>query len=148
MAKNISIFSFLIVIIGGGIGYSFYSDPELPAQNLFSLTLKEFARNSEPLENEFATKGRLTSATQTLEIKFDQADTSESLVLVNMSISSNRVILTFSSQASVLPNQTIILEPYKKDSQIRWKCINGTVLVRYRDKNCRLGYGISRSELL
>jgi len=148
MAKNISIFLFLIVLIGGGIGYSFYSDPELPAQKLFSLTLKEFARNSESLEKEFEAKGRLNPSTRTLRVAFEQADTAESEVLLNMNIGSNSVTLTYSTQASILASQSIILEPYKKNSQVRWKCINGTVLVRYRDKNCRLGYGIARSELL
>jgi len=148
MAKNLSIFLFLIVLIGGGIGYSFYSDPELAAQKLFNLTLKEFARNSESLESEFEAKGRLTSSTRTLRVDFEHADMADSEVLVNMSIGSNNVTLTFSDQGSILSNQTIILEPYKKDSQVRWKCINGTVLIRNRDKNCRLGYGIARSELL
>ena len=148
MAKNTPILLFLILVIGGGIGYSFYSDPELPAQKLFSLTLKEFARNSESLENEFETKGSLTTSTRTLRVEFEQADIAESEVLVNMNISSSSIALTFAIQAGVLSSETIILEPYIKDSQVRWKCINGTVLVRYRDKNCRLGYGIARSELL
>ena len=148
MAKNISIFLFLIVVIGGGIGYSFYSDPELPAQQLFSLTVKEFVRNSESLENDFEARGSLTPATRTLRVEFESAGNIENEVLVNMRVSTNRVVLTFPIQTSILPDQTIILEPYKKDANIRWKCINGTVLIRNRDKNCRLGYGISRTELL
>jgi len=148
MAKNLSIFVLLVLIIATGIGYSFYSDPELPAQQLVRKTLQEFANKSERIEREFESSGKMPSISKNLTVKFTGFDKPEQNLSVNMKVSANFVTLFFPAQAPLLADQTIILEPFEKNGQIRWKCLDGTVLVRYRNKDCRIGKGISRHDFL
>ena len=148
MAKNLSIFVFLVLIIAAGIGYSYYSDPELPAQQLVRKTLKEFANKSESIEREFESRGKMSSSSKNLTVKFVDANKSEQNLSVKMRVVANSVTLSFPARAPVLADQTIILEPFEQNGQIRWKCLGGSVLVRYRNKDCRIGKGISRQDIL
>ena len=138
----------LIGIIGAGIGYSIISSPDLPAQLLFKKVLNEFANHSADLEQDFLNNGVLKPQNKKLSLAFELGSGSMGTFEISMVVSQYPVNLNISSTASELASQSIILEPTTDNSEVRWKCINGSVLVRVRTKNCRLGLGELRSDML
>ena len=138
----------LSAIVAAGIGYAIFTDPEYPIIRLVNQAIRGFAQNAGGLENQFRARASLPISTNQLSLDFVDADDQINKLAVDMLISSQFVTLVFPDTDSPLANQTIILEPYIKNEQIRWKCIDGSVLIRFRSKDCRLGYGILISELL
>ena len=143
----------LIVIFLGGIGYAILSDPGLPAAGLFKSTLKEFSQYSKQLDAQFKTSQSLSPSNKSLFVKFAaggnplQLSQATEQYTVKMMVSNMFVTLLFDDADGPLGNKSIILEPFIEDSVVKWKCINGSVLVRVRTKNCRLGYGHSSNEM-
>lgn len=148
MLKNLLVAAFIILIIASGLGYAIYSAPELPEHQLFNKTLEEFAKNAGKLEQEFKKLGQLTEFAQQLDVPFKTQQKESANILVKTHISNNTLILTYDQGKTALANQTIILEPYLLEGRVRWKCINGSVLIRFRSKNCRLGKGIDTSAIV
>lgn len=162
MAKNIILLLTLIAIVGGGIGYAFYSDPDQASIQLFDQTMIEFAKNAQNLESQYEKNGFLIESEKILHPDFTGLQESNDRLMVNMIVAKQQVSLVFSDGEWPLANQSIILEPFlpenisQEDSaptvssgnkQVRWKCLSGSVLVRFRSKNCRLGYGVLSAEL-
>jgi len=152
MIKNVFLFFILVAVIGGGIGYSFYSDPEQASIQLFDQAMKQFAKRADILEEQYEESGVLSESTEILKLERITVEESESKLVVHMTVASQYVTLVFSDGKWPLANQSIILEPFipealSEEKSVRWKCISGSVLVRIRSKNCRLGYGIVSSEL-
>ncbi len=151
MTKNQMLLLLLTAIIGAGVGYVVYFAPERPSVQLFNQAINEFAKNAEALEVQYKKNASLSTSSKTLSLGVTEARGDKPLV-VNMAISNQRVTLVFAEGDWPLANQSIILEPFipeisNNDGQVRWKCIAGSVLVRFRSKDCRLGYGILTSEL-
>ncbi len=144
MLKNIVIFVLISCTLGVGIGYAIYSDPELASKQLFDRTIKAFAQNASALNLQYRNDQALTVLERELEVG-DTESTGENLS-VQMKVSKKSVQLIFPDGDGALSNQTIILEPFLKENVLRWKCHNGSVLMRLRSKNCRLGYGILITE--
>ena len=130
-----------------GIGYSFYTDPERPSVDIVNNAVKAFGELAEPLEDDFASSGNLSPTSKRLSIQYLDVELNRAMLSVSMRVSTNNVTLTFPSDSTELANQTLILEPIKKGEQIRWKCLDGTVLIRYRPKDCRLGNGLYTPKL-
>ena len=147
MAKNGILFILIIIIIGFGIGYSFLNDPEQPARQLVKLTLKEFAKNSVEIEEQFSTSRSLAKSVKDLTVAFTYLN-EDVQVPIKMTVGNNQVVLLFSDKKSLLAGQTIILEPFTKNNVTHWYCINGNVLVRLRNRDCRIGNGILTADLL
>ena len=152
MIKNILLLLILVAVIGGGIGFAYYSDPEQASIQLFDQAMTEFAKNAENLEKQYEENGSLSETTKILYLDTIASQQSEANLVVNMTVARQYVTLIFSDGNWPLANQSIILEPFipetsSKDKSVRWKCISGSVLIRFRSKNCRLGYGVSSSEL-
>jgi hypothetical protein len=135
------IFLVAVAIIAGGLGYSFFSAPEQPTHQLVKAALDQFELDSLDLESQFQKNQRFSDFNSSINI--DISSRTESFK-VNMQGSNSKVLLTFPANAGLVANQTILLEPFIKESEVRWKCINGTVLVRLRPKPCRIGNGLSR----
>lgn len=152
MIKNVILFLVLVAVIGGGIGYSFYSDPEQASIQLFDQAMNQFAKQAENLEIQYEKNGALSESTKILKLDTITSQESDANLVVHMTVASQYVTLVFSDGNWPLANQSIILEPFIPESSfldksVRWKCISGSVLVRLRNKNCRLGYGVSSSKL-
>ncbi len=152
MIKNIALLLILVAVIGGGIAYTFYSDPEQTSIRLFDQAMNEFAKHAKNLEDQYEKNGYLPESTIKLKLDTMTLQTSEINLIIQMTVAQQYVTLTFSDGNWPLANQSIILEPFipetlSQDKSVRWKCISGSVLVRYRSKNCRLGYGVVSSEL-
>ena len=152
MIKNILLPLILVAVIGGGIALAFYSDPEQASIKLFDQAMTEFSKNAENLEKQYQKNGSLSETTKILSLDTTALQQNEAKLVVNMTVARQYVTLVFSDGNWPLANQSIILEPFipensSKDKSVRWKCISGSVLIRFRNKNCRLGYGILSSEL-
>ena len=152
MLKNIALLLILVAVIGGGISYAFYSDPEQASIRLFDQAMNEFAKNAENLEKQYEKNDSLSESTKKLNLDRITSKEGEINLVVNMTVSRQYVTLTFPDGNWPLANQSIVLEPFipetsSENKSVRWKCIRGSVLVRLRSKNCRLGYGILSSEL-
>lgn len=142
-------------------GYAFFNDPELPAVRLFRQAISEFAKNASELELQFEQNGSLLAADQKqgfskiLSLDYESVSPENSGNIsdtsIQMVVSEYSVTLTFSDSEWPLAGQSIILVPFIPESslnsdQLRWKCISGSVLIRLRLKDCRLGYGIASSD--
>lgn len=147
MAKNGMLFIFIITIIVGGIAYTVVNDSEQPARELVKLTLKEFAKNAAELESQYLTDSLLTDQRSQFIVTLENEGIIEE-ISVKMTVQDNKVTLLYTNESLLLAGQTVVLEPFKKGEQVRWFCINGNVLVRLRDKECRIGNGILTSEFL
>jgi len=132
----------MIAVVLGGISYAILSDPERPAVGLFKSTLKEFSQHSKHLDVQFKTSQSLTPLNKVLSVTFMAEQH-----MVKMTVSSQSVTLAFDDADGHLGNKSIILEPFITESTVKWRCINGSVLVRIRTKNCRMGYGHSIGEM-
>jgi len=147
MARNLIVFLTLLGVISAGIFYAVQSDPEYNSLRLFEQTLQKFSQGSNELEAQFTQKGALIPSSSEFIVNF-VADSGNILPITVTKIVNERIVtLVLADGDWPLSNQTIVLEPFIKESQLRWKCIEGSVLVRNRNKNCRLGYGIVTSEL-
>ena len=153
MAKNLGAILILILLLAAGIGYAIFSAPELPEHQLFKLAMKQFSQNAAPLEQQYIKQGAISSEAKELSINFDDLDKVQASISVKMSVANNQVTLSFGEGNTAFANQTVTLEPYfpRDDTDkenIRWKCIGGSVLIRFRSKDCRLGPSIDTRELL
>ena len=158
MLKNLTITFFLLLTIATGIGYAIYSAPELPEHRLFELALKQFSNNAESLEKQFKDKRSIDNNQKQLTINYIDLEKLESLMTLTMLVQNNLVTLQFTDGNTALANQTIVLEPYfarddsteseASEQTVRWKCLGGSVLIRFRTRDCRLGYGFVTSEFL
>ena len=153
MAKNLGVILIMFSVLAGGIGYVIYSAPELPEHQLFNLAIKHFSQNAASLEQQFIKSGSISAEEKQLTIKYLDLNKAQATLLVKMSVANNQAILAFGEGNTAFAFQTIILEPYfprgdMAKKNIYWKCIGGSVLVRFRSKVCRLGPGIDTSEIL
>lgn len=143
MSKNITIAIILIIFIFGGIGYAIYSAPERPEHLLFEQAIKKFSTYAAPLEKQFREKQSLPEFNQTASLSLPTSSKTPTTIPLKITTQNNTITLLFGEGDSTLANQTIILEPFIKKDKVRWKCINGSVLIRFRSKECRLGQGVS-----
>jgi len=147
--KNIVTVVFLVVLVVVGIGYAVFSDPDFASKQIFDKVMTEFAKNAKPLESQYRKNSSLLVFSKVFDLSdmFDKDKGEQSDYTVNMQVLAQQVILTFSDGDWAFANQAVILEPFIKDEQVRWKCIAGSLLVRLRSKDCRLGKGVIISEL-
>jgi len=153
MSKNFGILLFLVTIIAAGIGYAVYTAPELPEHRLFNLAIKHFANKSSEFEKQFRANQVITNFKQQFDIEYSDLDRVEGTISVKMSAVNNQVILTFGEGNTAMANQTILLEPFfprqsTAQTPVHWKCIGGSVLIRFRSKACRLGKGFVSNEII
>lgn len=151
MKKNLAVAFLLIFIIAAGIGYAILNAPEWPEHQLFKVALKTFSQNAGKLENQFIHQGKIADEPRELRLNYRDLDNVESIILVNMSVSNNQVTFSFAEGNTAFAHQSIIFEPYFSDKngdtkQVVWKCIGGSVLIRFRTNDCRLGPGIVTRE--
>ncbi len=150
--KNLVVLLFISAIVGGGIGYVVYTDPERESLTMFEDALEAFSNDAQTFEISYNKESSLPIQQKKLILKYLDSNKIEHDVVVNMVSNGEIVSLVFSEGDWPLSSQSIVLEPFipeKNDGtvEIRWKCISGSVLIRQRTKNCRLGYGILTSEL-
>lgn len=146
--KNLIIVVLLLGIISVGISYSIYNSPDLPLQNMYKMALTEFAKQAEPFEQEFTRSSQFKTQDKLVEFDTNSPDGANTHVAMTLTTTSAAITLSFMTGEFALAGETIILEPELKEGVIHWKCINGSVLVRIRTKNCRLGYGETRLSML
>ena len=146
--KNLVIFIFIAILVAIGIMYSVFSDPELESKRIFEQAISEFAKNAGGLETQYKKDAALPVSSKILRLDGvdNQNDASGADPSIKMQVFAQYVVLTFSEGEWDVANQTVVLEPFLKAKQLRWKCINGSLLVRLRSKDCRLGNGILISE--
>ena len=141
--KNMIVLLILALVAGLGVGYAVYNDPELPSILLFDQTMDEFAKKSPRLEQQFRDKGSFELSSDVMNFEFSNGKAADiSNVNVSITIESNYITLTFEDGDWPFANQSIVLEPLLKENEFRWKCLSGSVLIRFRAKGCRLGYGL------
>lgn len=133
------IFVGVCALIVGGISYSYYSSPEQPSVQIVDKALDEFMRLAIPLEQTFIETQSITKIDKSLSVKLSSDPIN---YLVTMTVVSNKVLLTFPDDATLIAGKTVLMEPQIKDNKVLWKCINGSLLVRLRPRDCRLGNGL------
>ena len=140
--KNLLVFLLIALVAGLGVSYAVYNDPELPSVRLFEQTIEEFAKQAASLEAEFRAENTLKPSKDSLILDYVTEDiTSDTQnLVVEMIIESHHITLIFADGDWPFANQSIVLETFIKEGVVRWKCIAGSVLIRYRAKDCRLAY--------
>ncbi|MBV1908818.1 MAG: pilin [Kangiellaceae bacterium] len=146
--KNLLVFTVLAVAIGSGIYYAVNQSPDVLAQSFFRTILKEVSPELLKYEKDLASAGTMKSETKQLSFNFIHPDGNQERVTLSLSVKESQLLLAIGDTASLLSGETIILEPSREEGTTVWKCINGSVLVRIRPKNCRLGLGELRTEML
>ncbi len=172
MGKQGLLLLFLVVMSCVGVGYAILTDPELLPRQVFSESIKAFAANAKTLELQFKKDGKFKPTKKELKIKLSanpigfltntfsirdnpHRNTSESAQLekdlaIQMRVGESMVTLVFPEVIPSISNQTVILAPYFENEDIqnivRWRCIDGSFLVRFRSKPCRIGKGILISD--
>jgi hypothetical protein len=152
MSKLISILLITGIIVAG-VSYAWFSDPEFSAHAIYKATLKEFAQQSGEQDKQFSSSQAMKAVSKKFKVLYDanenplQNNLDSRDYLVTMTVSEKSISLVYETSDELLANQSIILEPVVEGTTVQWKCINGSVLVRVRTKNCRLGYGHTREEM-
>ena len=139
MAKNLTITVALILVFAAGIGFAIYQDPERKEHQLFLQAIQQFALQAENIEKQFLSNQLLPPFNNTLQLDYADIQDSSGQIELNATMVNNQVTLRFGDGDSLLANQTIILQPVIEQQQVKWKCLNGSVLLRFRIKACRLG---------
>ncbi len=145
MMKKLLVFILLLGVIIAGIGYLVVQDQDFQKQKAFIETLKLFAKQAKPLEKQFRSKKGLKPSKKTLKLQLQTAD-GPIKVLIQMQVRAKSVLLTYAGESD-LAGQTVILEPVISQQKVGWKCLNGSLLTRYRTKDCRLGYAIDLAKI-
>jgi len=143
--KKLLAFLLLLGVILAGVGYAVFTDPDFKRQQMFIHTLKAFANEVKPLESQFKSQQVLLPNSSTFNVDYTDSDGQQSLQIV-MQVEPNLVRLSYPIEGD-LDGETIVLEPLLKQQKVLWKCLNGSLLTRYRTKDCRLGYAIDFNQL-
>ncbi|MCW8875787.1 MAG: pilin [Kangiellaceae bacterium] len=147
MFKNFLVVLTILIVVAGGIGYSYFSDEQWHERRLFTQSLESFGHHQQTLTASFIKDGQIPAYSKTLALNYTAANNAQLAIDLQISTANNQVILRFGQGESQLAEQTILLEPVVKQlddtsQQVLWKCLNGTVLLKYRPKACRLGEAI------
>lgn len=142
MTKNTLLFFIIVLILASGLSYVVYQDPEKAEQQLFIATLKQAQIHTKHLESEFFTSQTLTSEPAKFNVMHPISNGETGQISITLSTANNQITLRFDEGNTALAGQTIILEPVIKNNQVLWKCLHGSVLLRFRSKACRLGEAI------
>lgn len=142
MQKNSLLGVLLIIIVAAGLFYAVNQDPERREHQLFVTTLKQVAAYSKPYESQFFTSQSIKADSAQISLPYQTSTGETQQIILSLQTANNQVTLRYGPGDSALANQTIILEPLVKNNQVYWKCLNGSVLLRFRSKACRLGEAI------
>jgi|GEM_PF-3592301 len=143
MIKRITATLLLLTILAAGIGYSIYQDPERRERDLFDGLIAALAQQSAPLEHAFQQSQLLPPREFDLRLDYTDSQNLAAAIAARVVINDNRLTVTFADGDTQLANQTAIFEPFIKSERVMWKCLSGSILMRYRPRPCRLGEGIS-----
>ncbi len=135
---GISLIAFLIA----GIMYALNQAPEKKEQILVQKMLERFFLSSASWETEYQKKAKLSSIDLQFFLESDPKPQS-----VKMNNSSTSIVVRFGRADNQLSEQTIIMEPVIENQEVRWKCIRGSVLLRFRPRPCQLGKAITNASL-
>jgi hypothetical protein len=145
--KSFILLLLLLGVIGGGVGYSLLNSPDFTSQLMFKQILKSFANKAIEFESQFRKQQSMEPQQKELLVEFQTPfgdRLSEKLQLV---VSKNIITIKIPNSSSALAGQSIVLEPVINENVLRWKCINGDVVIRVRSKNCRLGNGETLADM-
>ncbi len=143
--KKLLVFTLLLAVILAGVGYAVFSDPDFKRQQIFIHTLKSFAKQLKPLESQFKLKQSMQPQRKSFTVSFTDSQGSYKINMM-MQVEAKLVRLSYPKESD-LDGETIVLEPVIKQKKVLWKCLNGSLLTRYRIKDCRLGYALDLHQL-
>ncbi|MDQ7048640.1 MAG: pilin [Enterobacterales bacterium] len=135
----------MLTIILAGIGYAVYSDPDFKRQQIFIYTLKSFAKQLKPLESQYKLKQVMLPQRTSFTVSYTDAEGQQKIDMM-MQVEAKLVRLSYPKEGD-LDGETIVLEPVIKQQKVLWKCLNGSLLTRYRIKDCRLGYAVDLHQI-
>lgn len=147
MFKKLLAVCAIVLIVAGGIGFSFFSDEQWHQRQLFNQSLEAFGQHQQAINSSFTQDGQLPNFSQALVLNYSGVNNTQLSIDLQISTFNNQVTLLFGQGETPLAEQTIFLEPVLKtlntgEQQVYWKCLNGSVLLKYRPKACRLGEAI------
>ena len=147
MFKQLLVVLAIAVVVAAGISFSYFSDEQWYERQLFEQSLRAFGQEQRALNAAFAKDSQLPAYSKTLSLNYVDSNNAPLVIDIQITSSNNQVILSFGQGETQLAEQTIILEPILKtlddgNQQVYWKCLNGSVLLKYRTKACRLGEAI------
>ena len=142
MLRNISIAIFSLILIGSGIGYAIFQDPDRLLQNLVKESIHQVATKAKQLEPNYLKSGSLKKGSFSLSLDYKDSQGQSATLPVQVNISGQMISLRYGDGDIPVANQTLILKPVAKNQSVIWQCLDGSLLIRLRPKDCRLGYGI------
>lgn len=147
MFKNVSQILVIVAITAAGFGYALMSDPERESHDLFQRAIVGFSLVASDLDQQYLTTKSFKNGSRSYQVDYKDENGQVATQTISMMIDAQIIKLTFDNAPSSLSEQSILLEPLVKDDTVYWRCINGSVLVRYRTKDCRLGYGFTIAQM-
>jgi len=148
MKKNLILAIGILSLVVAAIGWAIYADPERHDKLLFKQALRQFASQSQVWEAQFTSESKLPQVNQTLTLNYLDRANVDATMSVKISTRGNRVVMQFGDGDTLLAQQTVALVPKQVKGQVVWQCLEGSLLIRVRSKNCRLGKGFTRNQLL
>ncbi len=144
MSKNIIIVVLLLISIVAGIRFAALHNSDIKDIRLVEAALVNFAQSASAIEQSLLLNQQLKLNSSVTNLPIDETD---QFIQLTTTITNERVTLRFGVGDSEVANRTLVLTPHLVNDRVRWKCLEGSVLLRLRPKPCGLGKKISLDDL-
>ncbi|TQV73943.1 hypothetical protein FLL45_13855 [Aliikangiella marina] len=136
MNKNLIILVLMLSAIGAGIYFAVLQDKNRDDILLVEQAINNFSQAVSPLEKQFLNNRKFQLANTKTNLPLNKTGQSIEVTTV---VGVDRVTLRFSDGDTEVANKTIVLVPFIENSQVRWQCIEGSIILRLRPRDCQLG---------
>lgn len=144
MNKNIMTVLGVLSVLVGGIYYAFLQDKNRENRLLVESALQSFALKADSIERSFINEKQLKPSSSQENLP---AVESQQIYRLSTIVDVDRVTLKFLDGDEELANKTLVLIPYIEDELVSWQCLEGSIILRLRPKDCRLGKKIRLADL-
>lgn len=142
VASKLGLILLITVIIAVGIGWAITHSSDRNEILLVEKAIDSFFVKSKQLEPSLIKSEPLSKLKETLNLSFENQTTIPSQTIEIEAIG-EIVVLRFLESDSDLSGKSINFEPVIVEQKVLWKCLNGSVLLRYRPKRCQLGEAVN-----
>jgi len=129
------------VLILAGLGWAITNSPDRNEMLLVEKATEKFFEKADLLNSSLIKSSPLPEFKETHSLTLE-GQTDSQPQIIEIRVDGEVVILTFLESDNELSGQTMIFEPVVNEQQVLWKCLNGSVLLRYRSKHCQLGEAV------
>jgi len=132
----------LAVIISGGLYFSYMQDQDRHAQQMFKQVMAAVANLSPQLEQSYTANQQFSPQDKPVSLSVVNHDGVQTKLSFVIQVEPEYVLISIAPGETLLADSTVLLEPVLSEGQVRWKCLGGDLLLRYRSKACKVGDAI------